>query len=47
MAIEVKNKCTNDKNYIPIEQEHQMNHSTNNQKVDNGTQSIVDEQVGA
>ena len=30
-----------------IEQEHQMNHSTNNQKVDNGTQYIVDEQVGA
>jgi hypothetical protein len=24
-----------------------MNHSTNNQKLDNGTQTIVDEQVGA
>ena len=30
-----------------IEQEHQMNHSTNNQKVDSGTQTIVDEQFGA
>ena len=30
-----------------IEQEHQMNHSTNNQKVDSGTQTIVDKQFGA
>jgi hypothetical protein len=34
-------------NGFVIEQEHQMNHSTNNQKLDNGTQTIVDEQVGA
>jgi len=30
-----------------IEQELRMNHSANNQKVDSGTQTIVDEQFGA
>jgi hypothetical protein len=34
-------------NGFVIEQEHQMNHSTNNQKVDSGTQTIVDKQFGA
>jgi len=30
-----------------MEQEHQMNHSTNNQKIDSGTQTIVNEQFDA